>query len=90
LITHLPAAGRDSKDDYTDSFDTFDGTKPRFLNWGYERRSVSTLSIPRASDRGVEGLIFSTSSNLYNQAIIPVIRDFWAFSEISKKTLDKY
>jgi hypothetical protein len=24
---------------------------------GYERRSVSTLSIPRVSDRGVEGLI---------------------------------
>ena len=38
-------------------FDTFDGAKPRFLNRGLARRSVSTLSIPRASDRGVEGLI---------------------------------
>ena len=42
--------------------DTFDGAKPRFLNRGKKRRSVSTLSIPRAlvlsavegSDRGVE------------------------------------
>jgi hypothetical protein len=25
-------------------FDTFDGTKPRFLNQGKKRRSVSTLS----------------------------------------------
>jgi len=51
-------------------FDTIDGAKPRFLNRGKKRRSVSTLSpsvvlgalslskgIPRASDRGVEGLI---------------------------------
>jgi hypothetical protein len=35
-------------------FDTFDGAKPRFLNRGKKRRSVSTLTIPRASDRGVE------------------------------------
>jgi hypothetical protein len=35
-------------------FDTFDGAKPRFLNRGKKCRSVSTLSIPRASDRGVE------------------------------------
>jgi len=34
--------------------DTFDGAKPLFLNRGKKRRSVSTLSIPRASDRGVE------------------------------------
>ena len=34
--------------------DTFDGANPRFLNRGKKRRSVSTLSIPRASDRGVE------------------------------------
>jgi hypothetical protein len=38
----------------TQKFYTFDGAKPRFLNWGKKRRSVSTLSIPRASDRGVE------------------------------------
>jgi hypothetical protein len=38
----------------TQKFDTFDGAKPRFLNRGKKRRSVSTLSIPRASDRGVE------------------------------------
>jgi hypothetical protein len=36
------------------NLDTFDGAKPRFLNLGKKRRSVSTLSIPRASDRGVE------------------------------------
>jgi hypothetical protein len=36
------------------SVDTFDGAKPRFLNRGKKRRSVSTLSIPRASARGVE------------------------------------
>jgi hypothetical protein len=34
--------------------DTFDGAKPRFLNRGKKRRSVSTLSIPWASHRGVE------------------------------------
>jgi hypothetical protein len=39
--------------------DTFDGAKPRFLNRGKKRRSVSTLSIPRASDRGVEWVDFS-------------------------------
>jgi hypothetical protein len=38
--------------------DTFDGAKPRFLNRGKKRRSVSTLSIPRASDRGVEWVDF--------------------------------
>jgi len=38
--------------------DTFDGAKPRFLNRGLERRSVSTLS-PHGlqTGRGVEGLI---------------------------------
>src|SRR4030043_613260 len=47
-------------------FDTFDGAKPRFSNRGKKRRSVSTLSIPRAlvlsavegSDRGVEWVDF--------------------------------
>src|SRR4030042_1020902 len=39
-------------------FDTFDGAQPRFLNRGKEHRSVSTLSIPRASDRGVEWVDF--------------------------------
>jgi hypothetical protein len=38
--------------------DTFDGAKPRFLNRGKKRRSVSTLSIPRPSDRGVEWVDF--------------------------------
>ncbi len=37
--------------------DTFDGAKPRPLNRVEKRRSVSTLSIPGALDRGVEGLI---------------------------------
>jgi len=41
--------------------DTFDGAKPRFLDQGKKRRSVSTLSIPRASDRGVEWVDFETS-----------------------------
>ena len=45
--------------------DTFDGAKPRFLNRGKKRRSVSTLSIPRASDRGVEWVDFySPKANL--------------------------
>jgi len=57
------------------TFDTFDAAKPRFSNRGLKRRSVSTLSpsatlralslskgIPRASDRGVEGLISQHSS----------------------------
>jgi hypothetical protein len=38
--------------------DTFGGAKPRFLNRGKKHRSVSTLSIPRASDRGVEWVDF--------------------------------
>jgi hypothetical protein len=38
----------------TNIFDTFDGAKPQLLNRCKKRRSVSTLSIPRASDRGVE------------------------------------
>ena len=37
--------------------DTFDGAKPRFLNRGKKRRSVSTLSIPGATDRESNGLI---------------------------------
>jgi len=41
-------------EDWVKEFDTFDGAKPRFLNRGKKRPSVSTLSIPRASDRGVE------------------------------------
>jgi hypothetical protein len=44
------------------AFDTFDGAKPRFLNRGKKRRSVSTLSIPRASDRGVEWVDFIEKS----------------------------
>jgi hypothetical protein len=39
--------------------DTFDGAKPRFLNRGKKRGSVSTLSIPRASGRGVEWVDFA-------------------------------
>ena len=39
-------------------FDTFDGAKPRFLNRGKKRHSVSILSISRASDRGVEWVDF--------------------------------
>jgi hypothetical protein len=45
--------------DILKSFDTFDGAKPQFLNRGKKRRSVSTLSIPRASGRGVEWVDFS-------------------------------
>ena len=41
-----------------EKIDTVDGAKPRFLNRGKKRRSVSTLSIPRASDRGVEWVDF--------------------------------
>jgi hypothetical protein len=46
--------------------DTFDGAKPRFLNWGKKRRSVSTLSIPRASDRGVEWVDFFKNHSKYS------------------------
>jgi hypothetical protein len=44
--------------------DTFDGAKPRFLDRAKNRRSVSTLSIPRASDRGVEW--FESTSNFFH------------------------
>jgi hypothetical protein len=44
--------------------DTFDGAKPRLLNRGKKRRSVSTLSIPRASDRGVEWVDLSLIDRL--------------------------
>ena len=50
------------------SFDTFDGAKPRFLDRGKKRHSVSTLSIPRASDRGVEWVDFC-----YIEGLIVVI-----------------
>src|SRR4030043_339028 len=49
--------------------DTFDGAKPRFLNRGKKRRSVSTLSIPRASDRGVEWVDFK-DIRIYNIKLI--------------------
>ncbi|MDP3016234.1 MAG: hypothetical protein Q8N70_04070, partial [Deltaproteobacteria bacterium] len=48
------------------NLDTFDGAKPRFLNRGKKRRSVSTLSIPRASDRGVEWVDFFLQSWFLN------------------------
>jgi hypothetical protein len=38
--------------------DTFDSAKPRFLNRGKKRHSVSTLSIPQAPDWGVEWVDF--------------------------------
>ena len=44
--------------------DTFDGAKPLFLNRGKKRRSVSTLSIPRALDRGVEWVDLKGDSSL--------------------------
>jgi len=51
--------------------DTFDDAKPRFLNRGKKRRSVSTLSIPRASGRGVKWVDFQANginffSNIFN------------------------
>jgi hypothetical protein len=48
---------------------SFDGAKPRFLNRGKKRRSVSTLSIPRASDRGVEWVDFFNFYKLLATAI---------------------
>ena len=45
-------------------FDMFDGAKPLFLNRGKKRHSVSTLSIPRASDRGVEWVDFPAPAPL--------------------------
>ena len=52
------------------SIDTFDGAKPRFLNRGKKRRSVSTLSIPRASDRGVEWVDFkSMAANAFAKGL---------------------
>ena len=48
-------------------FDTFDRAKRRFLNRGKKRRSVSTLSIPRASDRGVEWVDYINILNGFKQ-----------------------
>jgi acetyltransferase len=45
-------------------FDTFDGAKPRFLKRGKKRHSVSTLNIPRASDRGVKWVDFPAPAPL--------------------------
>jgi hypothetical protein len=58
-----------------DKVDTFDGVKPRFLNRGNKRRSVSTLSIPRASDRGVEwvDLVFGGYPGTANVALMPLV-----------------
>jgi hypothetical protein len=57
-IDNLLHDSKNRTDFWNFSFDTFDGAKPRFLNRGRKRRSVSTLSIPRASDRGVEWVDF--------------------------------
>jgi len=64
--------------------DTFDGAKPRFLNRGKKRRflrqaqdtefyrsAVSTLSIPRASDRGVEWVDFREGQKIKVVANLP-------------------
>ena len=45
--------------------DTFDGAKPRFLNRGKKRRSVSTLRLPWASDRGAEWVDFQFFHSVY-------------------------
>jgi Ni,Fe-hydrogenase maturation factor len=55
--------------------DTSDGTKPRFLNRGEKRRSVSTLSIPPTSDRGVEWVDSIMLHQLIPE-IIPVVANY--------------
>ena len=57
-------------------FDTFDGAKPRFLNRRKKRRSVSTLNIPRASDRGVEWVDFSNELNDNNGRKRTMCKDY--------------
>jgi len=66
INTFIPGT---SSEEVCSWIDTFDGAKPRFLNRGKKRRSVSTLSLrpelrprgkPRASDRGVEWVDFSS------------------------------
>ena len=56
IILHRHHLGKNYLKNIRESIwiDTFDGAKPRFLNRGEKRRSVSTLSIPRALARGVE------------------------------------
>jgi O-antigen biosynthesis protein WbqP len=54
-------------------FDTFDDAKPRFLNRGKKCRSVSTLSIPRASDRGVEWVDLLLSICLVPVLLSPIL-----------------
>jgi len=51
--------------------DTFDGAKPRFLNRGKKRRSVLTLSIPRASARGVKWVDLAMMSEIYRNGLSP-------------------
>jgi DNA-binding response OmpR family regulator len=69
--------------------DTFDGAKPRFLNRGKKRRSVSTLSIPRASDRGVEWVDLNLRGDLlkYPSMKILLVEDDKAIVRFVKKGL---
>jgi transcriptional regulator with GAF, ATPase, and Fis domain len=60
--------------------DTFDGAKPQFLDQGKKRRSVSTLSILRASDRGVEWVDTETFEGMLGTS--PKMQE--VFSEIRK------
>jgi hypothetical protein len=55
------------------TFDTFDGAKPRFSNRGQKRRSVSTLSIPRAIAWGVEWVDFMRFFTLFRMTDIRVL-----------------
>ena len=51
--------------EFQKGIDTFDGAKPHFLNRGKKCRSVSTLSIPRVSDRGVEWVDYRGSREAF-------------------------
>jgi hypothetical protein len=69
-------------------FDTFDGAKPQFLNRGKKRRSVSTLSIPRASDRGVEWVDFSPALAGRNSGHLNLSKTTSCLDEIGILNLD--
>ena len=72
------------KQKFWKAIDTFDGAKPRFLNRGKKRRSVSTLSIPRASDWGVEWVdLFSRNPfhpRLRTHKLSGKLEGLWAFT----------
>ncbi|MBE0710953.1 MAG: alpha-mannosidase [Candidatus Aminicenantes bacterium] len=67
--------------------DTFDDSKSRFLSRGKKHRSVSTLSIPRASDRGAEWVDYLEPGG-FAPLVIKDNADPWGMKVRSFRTIE--